>query len=134
MNSLHAAAVMLALLVASTARDANADVELASVFGDHMVLQRDVPLPVWGKAEPGERIVVSLRDDQRATVADAQGKWRVDLPRRAASAVPFELRVAGRNEIVIHDVVVGEVWVCAGQSNMEWTLAQSANGEDELST
>ena len=104
---------------------AQAEVSVPSVFSDHMVLQRDLPLPIWGTANPGETITVTFGMQSRSAEADADGRWRVDLDPMEASATPRELRIAGSNEISIKDVLVGEVWVCGGQSNMEWTVDQS---------
>jgi len=106
---------------------AQAEVSVPSVFSDHMVLQRDLPLPIWGTANPGETITVTFGMQSRSAQADADGQWRVDLDPMEASATPRELRIAGSNEISIKDVLVGEVWVCGGQSNMEWTVDQSAD-------
>ena len=87
-----------------------------------MVLQRDLPLPIWGTADPGEVIAVTFGPQSRSAQADADGRWRVELDPMEASATPRELFIKGANEIRIKDVLVGEVWVCGGQSNMEWTV------------
>lgn len=122
------AAVVLALGAAA----ARADVRLPHVFGDHMVLQRDAAIPVWGWAEPGEAIEVVLEGaDPVATTADARGEWRVDLAPRAAGG-PWALTVRGANTIAFEDVLVGEVWLCSGQSNMEWTLDKARDAEAEI--
>jgi sialate O-acetylesterase len=97
------------------------EVVLNGVFGDHMVLQRELRIPVWGKAAPGEVVRVSLGGEQVATQADAAGHWRVDLSPRPAGG-PFELAVEGTNKLVLRDVLVGDVWVCSGQSNMEFPM------------
>jgi sialate O-acetylesterase len=100
----------------------NAAVTLAPLFQDHAVLQRDKPLPVWGRADPGERVSVSFRGQQASVVAGSDGRWIVYLAPLAASADPADLVVTGGNQIALHDVLVGEVWLCAGQSNMEFTV------------
>lgn len=110
---------------------AQADVRLASLFQDHLVLQRDARIPVWGRAEPGERVAVSFAGNNESTTADSHGRWRVDLEPRAASAEPRELTVSGRTIVVIRDVLVGEVWLCSGQSNMAFPVRQALNAEDE---
>jgi sialate O-acetylesterase len=117
--------------LAVTALPARGDVKLPALFGDHMVLQQNAPLPVWGTADPGEEVTVSLgRNSARAT-ADDKGRWSVKLP-ACQLGEPAELIVAGKNHITIRDVLVGEVWVCSGQSNMEWSVRASANAQQEI--
>jgi len=108
------------------------EVSFASVFGNHMVLQQGGPAPIWGKTEPDTRVRVTLGDKQISTRADEQGNWRVDLgPLRAGG--PFDIVVtAGKGKHIISDVLVGEVWVCSGQSNMQWTVKNSNNAEEEI--
>lgn len=108
-----------------------ADVTLNSLFSDHMVLQRGEPVPVWGRADPGERITVSFRQAIVETVADPQGRWRLELPAMKVAAAT-DLIVTGRNTIKLRDVVVGEVWICGGQSNMAWLVSRSLNAEQEI--
>lgn len=108
-------------------------IELPAVFTDHMVLQRDRPIAVWGRATPGAGIAVRLGegDPQQATAGN-DGSWRVTLPAEAANALPRELHVQGDgDERTIRDVLIGEVWLCGGQSNMEWTVNGSANPDGE---
>ncbi|MGC9452766.1 MAG: sialate O-acetylesterase [Oceanipulchritudo sp.] len=104
------------------------DVSVTNLFGDHMVLQRDKPVVVWGKADPGEAVSVQLDGASAATVADATGAWKVALPAMPAGG-PYTLRVNGENELVFSDVLVGEVWVASGQSNMQWTVGRSLNAD-----
>jgi sialate O-acetylesterase len=97
-----------------------ADVRLPKVFGDHMVLQQEKEIPVWGWADPGEKVEVSLTGGAAvAAVADAKGQWQVKLPAVKAGGGALTLTVAGNNRIEVKDVLAGEVWVCSGQSNME---------------
>ena len=112
--------VLAALVVSCSA--AWAEVDLPSVFGDNMVLQRDMPAPVWGWAEPGEEVTVTFAEQTKSTTAGADGRWRVALDALEASAQGRELVVQGANRIVFNNVLVGEVWVCSGQSNMEWSV------------
>jgi sialate O-acetylesterase len=98
-----------------------ADIRLAGVFSDHMVLQRDRDIPVWGTADPGEKVTVSFMSKQVGTVAAKDGRWMVRLGKTNAGG-PFELTAAGKNTVTLTDVMVGEVWVCSGQSNMGWTI------------
>ncbi|MEN6345238.1 MAG: sialate O-acetylesterase [Armatimonadia bacterium] len=130
---MRARQIILSLLVLVVALGpAWSDVRLPHVFGSHMVLQRDMAMPVWGWAEPGEQVTVRLSDKAPVTTqAGAEGKWQVTLPAAQAGG-PFQLKVTGRNEIVLDDVVVGEVWVCSGQSNMEMTVQSSNNAADEI--
>jgi sialate O-acetylesterase len=99
-----------------------AAVTLATPFGDGMVLQRDQAVPVWGWAEPRQTVTVELAGRTQSVQADASGRWRVMLPAIHAGG-PYELTVRGPQEIRIQDVLVGEVWVCSGQSNMAMTLS-----------
>ncbi len=106
------------------ATNAVADVKLPNIFSDHMVLQRDLANRVWGTAEAGEAVKVSIGDQVHETKADAQGKWEVKLAPLPAGG-PHELKVAGKNSITISDILVGEVWICSGQSNMQWSVNAS---------
>lgn len=99
-----------------------ADVVPAPLFTDNAVLQRDKPIPVWGKADAGEKVSVTFAGKTVSTTADAAGKWRVDLPAQAASATPADLVIKGNNTVTLANVVVGEVWIASGQSNMEWSV------------
>lgn len=118
---------LLALLAAC----AWAEVRLPAILTDHMVVQRGVPVHVWGQARAGENVQVSFRGETKTAVADEWGEFHVYLAAGVAGG-PFEMRVRGRNEIVLRDILVGEVWVAAGQSNMEWPLRWAANPEAEI--
>ena len=107
----------------------SADVRMPGLFGDHMVLQQDTAIPVWGWAEPGEEVTVALGDRTAKTKAGADGKWRVELPKINASSTPQTLRITGQNTVVIEDVLVGDVWLCSGQSNMEFGIFNIAKDE-----
>lgn len=109
---------------------ARAEVRLPNVFSDHAVLQRDKPIKVWGWAEPGENVRVSLAGNAADAAADNGGVWKVELPPLPAGG-PHELTASGKNTVKVVDLLVGEVWVCSGQSNMEFELkhAQSAHQE-----
>ncbi len=104
---------------------ANADVRLPGVFGDHMVLQQEATLPIWGWANPQEKVTVTFGNKKADTVAGPDGKWRVNLPAFPAGTPAGMLRVAGTNTITLNDVLVGEVWLCSGQSNMELPLTKT---------
>ncbi len=118
---LAAAVVLLTGSVVS----ALADVKLGSPFGDHMVLQQGVPVPVWGWADPGERVTVSIAGQKQTATADPGGKWMVRLA-KLESGGPLEMTVtgAGANSIAIKDVLVGEVWLASGQSNMAFPVSR----------
>jgi sialate O-acetylesterase len=88
--------------------------ELASVFTDHAVLQRDRPLPVWGVADPGERITVSLGAEITSCTTAADGKWQVELGAQKVSTEPLTLRVVGKESVVRDDILLGDVWLCGG--------------------
>ena len=115
-------AVLAACLLLGSAR---ADVRLPGIFGDHMVLQQEATLPVWGWANPQEKLTVTFGDKKAETTAGADGKWRIDFPALPAGTPAGTLTVAGTNTITLNDVLVGEVWVCSGQSNMELPLTKT---------
>jgi sialate O-acetylesterase len=102
---------------------AQAEVRLASPFGDHMVLQQGMAVPVWGQARPGERISVSLGSIRKDATAGRDGRWQVRLSGLKTGG-PYELIVKGDSSLTIKDVYVGEVWLCSGQSNMDMTVAR----------
>lgn len=96
-----------------------------------MVLQRDVAIPVWGWADPGERITVTAGSETATGTAGNDGKWSVKLGRLAASDTPVEMTIAGKNQITLHDVLIGDVWVCSGQSNMEYGMGLDVPNKNE---
>ncbi|HVU34580.1 MAG TPA: sialate O-acetylesterase [Opitutaceae bacterium] len=115
-------------LVALIAPAASARVHLAGIFQDHMVLQRGAEVPVWGRAAPGEKVTVQFGGQTRIAAADAMGRWRVALAPLAASTTPRDLLATGgtgeaSDSVRIADVLVGEVWLCSGQSNMEFPMS-----------
>ncbi len=110
---------------------AAADVRLPGVFSDHMVLQRDKPVTIWGWAGAGEKVTVSIPPHTSEAVADSSGSWRVELATFPAGG-PHELTVSGNNTLTFRDVLFGEVWLCSGQSNMQWSLKDATNGVQEV--
>jgi sialate O-acetylesterase len=96
--------------------------ELAPLFRDHAVLQCDKPVPVWGRAAPGEHVTVAFAGQVIGSTAGLDGRWIAVLSPLSASDAPRDLTVTGRTVEVVHDVLVGEVWLCSGQSNMEFTV------------
>ena len=131
MKNLRKAQWVAATLLLGMSSHALAEVQLHPIFGDHMVIQRDMKAPVWGTASPGEAVTVTFDDMKKSTKAGRDGKWRVDLDPTHAGG-PFELTVKGENTITLTDVMVGEVWVCSGQSNMQWTVKQADNPDEEI--
>jgi len=121
--------VSLVLFVCS---GAFADVKLASIYSDHMVLQQGLAVPVWGWADAGEKVTVKFADQTQSTTTDKDGKWMVKLPAMKASPTGRTLTVSGNNTIELKDVLVGEVWICSGQSNMEWSVSRSMNPKEEI--
>lgn len=111
-------------LTLASAFQLHADVKLPAIFSDHMVIQRGVEAPVWGWAEAGEKVSVSFAGETKTAVADKDGKWSVKLSKHEASAKPVDLKINGNNEVVVKNVLIGDVWICSGQSNMEWPLAK----------
>ncbi len=120
----------LALIVFSAAA-APAAVTLPSIIGDNMVLQRDQPLPIWGWDEKGKEVTVTLGDAKATAKAGDDGKWMVKLPAMKAGG-PHTLTVDGSSSVTIKNILVGEVWLCSGQSNMEWTVNDSNNPQEEI--
>lgn len=124
MSNLKKARLPLALLtVFWTVLPCFADVKLPALLSDHMVLQREKPVPIWGTAEPGEKIIVAIAGQTHETQADDQGKWRVALTPLSVGE-PLTLVVEGNNRLEVKDILVGEVWICSGQSNMQWSLSR----------
>lgn len=113
---------------------AQAEVRLSNLFSDHMVLQRDQPIVVWGWGEKGEEVALSLGELSAKATTDENGRWRAELEKLPAGG-PHQLVIRGKsNEVTINDVLVGEVWVCSGQSNMRWTVAASNDADLERLT
>jgi sialate O-acetylesterase len=119
-------------LVVSSIPLARADVKLPKAIGSHMVLQRDRPLPIWGWADPGEEVTVKLDAAAATAKADAQGNWKVVLPAVKADGKAHKLAISGKNIIELEDILIGDVWIGSGQSNMEWSLGQCHNGREAI--
>lgn len=106
-------------------------VRLPAIFSDHMVVQRDVPVVMWGWADPGGSVTVSMGQTEASTRVGSDGTWRVELPPVPAGG-PYEIRVVGSDTLTFKDVLAGEVWIGSGQSNMEWPLASVNNADQEI--
>ncbi len=121
------------LAVAGSLSAAHADVSLPHLFGDHMVIQREARINIWGWADSGEAVKVELGDRSRKTKADPDGKWQVTFPPFRSGTGPLTMTVTGANTITITDILVGEVWICSGQSNMWWPISRSSD-PDSIAT
>ena len=112
-----------------------ADVRLPAVISDNMVLQNKMKAKIWGWAEPGEEIMVSVswHSMKWAVTADKDGKWmfRMNPPKVGG---PYKMVISGKNKITIENILVGEVWIASGQSNMHWPVNKSTNAEQEIAS
>ncbi len=107
------------------------NIQLTSIFSDNMVLQQKETCPVWGTANPGGQVTVQFAGQKKKAVVGIDGLWKVDLSPMKAGG-PFELTILGTDTIAFENVLVGEVWVCSGQSNMQWSVINSDNAEEEI--
>ena len=122
------------LIVLFLAQLSDAEITLPAIFGDHMVLQQKQSNPVWGWSNPGEMIRVEINGQSHLTKADQNGRWKIHL-RPISAGGPYRLHIEGEmNKFFFEDVLVGEVWICSGQSNMAWTVANSNAAELEIMT
>lgn len=119
-------------LLGFTSSSVSADVVLSKVFGDHMVLQQEQPIRLFGKADAGEKITAQLAGKTASAVAKEDGSFRLELPAMKADGKAHDLVVKGNNTVTIKDVLLGEVWICSGQSNMEWSVGRSLNPKEEI--
>ncbi len=125
---------LIGLLLFLTQPFVHAEVTLPRVIGSNMVLQRDMQVPIWGWASAGEEITVTLNTEplfSTTAVADAEGNWQIKLPAMSAGG-PYTLRVTGENTLELTNILFGEVWVCSGQSNMQWSVRASKDSEAEI--
>lgn len=122
--------VLLTGLIAASI--AHAEVKLPAIFSDNMVLQRSSKVPIWGHADPGEEVTVTLNDQTATVKADGTGRWTTELNLANSAAGPFQLLVRGKNTLTIQNVLVGEVWLASGQSNMAFPLSDAIGGQDEI--
>jgi len=131
MPRLHRLVNLCAVAFCCLVTPALADVSLNNMFGDHMVLQQGIKNKVWGKADPGEAITVTLGGKTQSTTAGADGAWHVFLDPVQEYGGPHALTVKGKNTVTFNDVLIGEVWVCSGQSNMQWSVNQANDADLE---
>ncbi|MEQ1761531.1 MAG: sialate O-acetylesterase [Pyrinomonadaceae bacterium] len=120
---------LIALISAVAASSAVAEVKVPDVIASSMVLQQGQAIPIWGTADAGESVTVTFAGKKKTVVAGADGKWRVDIGKFEASAGPRSMTIAGKNAIELKDILVGEVWLVSGQSNMQWRVVESTGGE-----
>src|ERR1017187_106208 len=106
---------------------------LSPIFGDNMVLQRGKPNPIWGWSEPGDKIRVEIQGRIVTAVGGTDGRWQVRIDPPPAGG-PYTIRVSGRQSVVLHEVLVGDVWLCGGQSNMQFPLKAARNGDAEVAS
>ena len=123
--------LVLGASVASAAGHLSAAVGLPAVISDNMVLQSGMSLPIWGWAERGEEVTVTVGDQTKKAIADQDGRWMVRLDPLTEGG-PLAITVSGENTITINNVLVGEVWVCSGQSNMQWSVKNSNDPKKEI--
>jgi len=121
----------LIILLLLTLTAPPAELKLHGLFRDNMVLQCDAPVPVWGRAEPGQNVSVTLGAQKKSAVADGSGRWKVLLDALKPGG-PLEMVVAAKETVTLKNVLIGEVWLCSGQSNMGWSVRLSANAAEEI--
>jgi len=119
-------------VMAAFASAVQADVKLPAIIGSNMVLQADMKDPIWGWADAGEKVTVSLGDQKAEATAGAAGKWQVCLAAMKAGTGPLVMTVTGKNALKLENILVGEVWICSGQSNMEMSVKSSMDSEKEI--
>ncbi|MBN1155817.1 9-O-acetylesterase [candidate division KSB1 bacterium] len=107
------------------------NVTLAGLFTDHMVLQRNMPIPIWGKADANGELLIQFKDQTKLVSADLNGRWRIDLEPEPAGG-PFDMHIIGIDTLKLTDVMVGDVWIASGQSNMEWPMSRVNHAEEEI--
>src|SRR5262245_40264758 len=124
---------LLIVVLTLCAAPALADVRLPALFTNHMVLQQGQKNRVWGWADPGEDVIVTIAGQRQTAKANEKGKWQVTLDSLAVGG-PHTLSITGKNKLAVEDVLVGEVWICSGQSNMQWAVPQANDPDLESRT
>lgn len=123
--------IVFFLITFFTGKELYANVTVTALFSDHMVIQRRQPMKVWGESAAGEEIQVHFHEIKLSSIADSNGNWQVLLPPFEHGG-PFEMVIEGDNKIVFKDILIGDVWLCSGQSNMQWELHRAINPEKEV--
>ena len=124
---------LLVILLSPGFFQAKADVKLPRVISENMIFQRNQEIKIWGWADRGERISVEFNSVTLKTRASKDGKWSVTFPAMKAGG-PYELKISAKNEIHFRNILIGDVWICSGQSNMQWTVENSGNAEKEIAS
>lgn len=124
--------LLISLLLILGGLRASANIHLPRLVGDNMVLQRDQPIRLWGWADKGEKIRIRFQGGSYSAQAGPNGKWQLTLPALPAGG-PYEMTLQGKNQLVLRNILIGDVWICGGQSNMEWVMQNVKNAEWELS-
>jgi sialate O-acetylesterase len=133
LKSILIALLFPATLIPASLSGEKEELSIAKIFTDHGVLQRDMPTPIWGKAEPGTPVKVRFANQSKTTKSDQQGKWQVQLDPMPANSSPAELTVSsGSKTLTLTDILVGEVWLCSGQSNMGLGLSKATGGKEAI--
>ncbi len=129
-------AALFAIFLVALPQTSRAEVRLPTIFTDSMVLQHGQQLPVWGWAAPGERVDVAIATSRATTTAAKDGRWRVNLPKLPVSRSPLEMRVTGSSgdTVSVNNILVGEVWLCTGPSNIFWPVKRCDNAKREIAT
>ena len=127
-------AILVMAMIAVVASGAFADVTLPKILGDNMVLQQGAKIVIWGKADASEKVSVTLGKAHAVATADDKGNWKVNFSPMAASNQPIEMTVAGKNTLKVSNILVGEVWVCSGQSNMAFSVSEANDAQNEIAS
>ncbi|MBK3517078.1 sialate O-acetylesterase [Carboxylicivirga marina] len=123
--------ILTLVAIAISTQISKADINVADIFSDNMVLQRNLAVKVWGSADPGEKVLLSFKGQKLKTKTDNKGRWSVLLKPMQAGG-PYEMTISGKNEVVLKNILIGDVWICSGQSNMQWPVSKSNNAEQEI--
>ena len=127
------AVLLITLVLSVTGLAAGQALRLPKIFSDNMVLQQELPVVIWGWAEPTAQVTVTFAEQKKSVEANDQGKWRVQLDPLKANARGKKLRVSSSDETIeFANVLVGEVWLCSGQSNMEWPVSQADDAQQVI--
>jgi sialate O-acetylesterase len=118
--------IVIFLVIVSLSFQLKAEIILPRIFGHNMVLQQGKPVVIWGKGAVGETVTIQFAGQQQTTFADASGQWKITLKPLKVSTTPSELLISGTNTIRLQNILVGEVWLCSGQSNMEYTMRKNS--------
>lgn len=121
----------ITLIILMVVGYAEANVKLPKILSSNMILQRDTEFRIWGWADKGEKVTVIFNDVTRSVKASSDGEWMVTFPSMKAGG-PYTMLITGKNKIELTNIMLGDVWVCSGQSNMEWSVSQTNNAEEEI--